>query len=164
MNSLEIISEGTALLVLQLGIILIIVKSCAKIFEKYTLPPMTGQLLAGLFIGPYAAGGIALPGFPHGIFGTGAQAAAISTELYAIAVIGSVILLFSIGLETHIVLFLRYSIAGSLAGIGGVLVSFIAGNLAGMVLLNASFTSPQCLFLGVISTATSAQGFPVTAS
>ncbi|WP_461248686.1 cation:proton antiporter domain-containing protein, partial [Treponema sp. R6D11] len=74
---------------------------------------------------------------------------------YAIASIASIILLFASGLETDIGLFLRYSVAGGIIGIGGVLVSFTLGDLTGVFLLHAAFMDPRCLFLGILSTATS---------
>jgi Kef-type K+ transport system membrane component KefB/mannitol/fructose-specific phosphotransferase system IIA component (Ntr-type) len=64
-------------------------------------------------------------------------------------------LLFVSGLETDIGLFLRYSVAGGVIGIGGVLVSFSAGVLTGVLLFDKSFMDPLCLFLGILSTATS---------
>jgi fructose-specific phosphotransferase system IIA component len=116
-----------------------------------------GELIAGIVIGPFALGCIPLPGFPNGLFFVKELAGnmAVSPELYAFSTIGSLILLFSSGLETNLGLFLRYSLAGGIVGIGGVLVSFTSGVAAGVFLLGYSVTDPVCLFLGVMSTATS---------
>jgi Kef-type K+ transport system membrane component KefB/mannitol/fructose-specific phosphotransferase system IIA component (Ntr-type) len=115
-----------------------------------------GELLAGVVIGPYALGGIPLPGFPQGIFPLGETAGiAVSPELYAFATVASIILLFASGLETDLGLFLRYSLAGGIIGIGGVIFSFCLGALSGAAFLHIPFTDPACLFLGVLSTATS---------
>jgi fructose-specific phosphotransferase system IIA component len=143
-------------LVFQIGIILFAVRVCGKLVKRIGIPPVLGELLAGVIIGPYALGGIPFIGFPHGLFPLiEGSTLAVSTELYAFATVASIILLFASGLETDLGLFLRYSVAGGLIGIGGVLFSFISGDVVGMLLLKASFMDPRCLFLGVLSTATS---------
>jgi fructose-specific phosphotransferase system IIA component len=148
-----------ASLVLQLGVIIFAVRLGGRLVKKAGIPQVLGELLAGVIIGPYALGGIPLPGFPHGFFSSGplppGETLAVSPELYAFAMVASIILLFSSGLETDLELFLRYSVAGGLIGIGGVLASFFLGNLIGAAILRASFADPRCLFLGILSTATS---------
>ncbi|MDR1863336.1 MAG: cation:proton antiporter [Treponema sp.] len=152
MNVTELMSE----LVLQLGIIIFAVRICGRLVKRIGIPPVLGELLAGVVIGPYALGGIPLPGFPHGLFPLGeASGIAVSPELYAFATVASIILLFASGLETDLGLFLRYSVAGGVIGIGGVIFSFGLGALTGVVLLRVPFMDPRCLFLGVLSTATS---------
>ena len=151
----ESIPEIMAVLALQLGIIFFTVRLFGKFAKKVGIPQVLGELIAGVIIGPYALGGIGLPGFAHGLFPLGAGSLAVSNELYAFASIASIILLFSSGLETDIALFLRYSVAGGLIGLGGVLVSFLAGAYAGVLLLGCPITAPESLFLGILSTATS---------
>ncbi|MFP3089537.1 cation:proton antiporter [Treponema sp. TIM-1] len=148
-------SERMAELVLQLGFIIFVVRICGRLAKGLGIPPVLGELLSGVIVGPYALGGLALPGFPRGFFPLEAGPLAVSAELYAFAVVASIILLFASGLETDLGLFLRYSLAGGVIGIGGVILSFVIGGLTGAALLHASFTDPRCLFLGVLSTATS---------
>jgi Kef-type K+ transport system membrane component KefB/mannitol/fructose-specific phosphotransferase system IIA component (Ntr-type) len=148
-------------LVLQIGIILFAVRVCGRLARKLGIPPVLGELLAGVIIGPYALGGIGFPGLPRGFFplGTGdalgSASLAVSPELYGFATVASIILLFSSGLETDLGLFLRYSVAGGLIGLGGAVLSFVLGALTGAALLHTGFTDVRCLFLGVLSTATS---------
>lgn len=103
---------------------------------------------------------IALPGFPNGIFPLEGEFP-ITTELYGIATIASIILLFMAGVETDLGLFLKYSVVGSFVGLGGILASFAFGMgvsylFSGLLLKNSfSLFSPQSLFLGVMSVATS---------
>ncbi|MDR2746896.1 MAG: cation:proton antiporter, partial [Treponema sp.] len=151
MNLTEVMAE----LVFQLGVILFAVRICGRLARKLGIPPVLGELLAGVIIGPYALGGIGLPGFPHGLFPLQEGAMAVSPELYSFATVASIILLFASGLETDLGLFLRYSLAGGVIGIGGVLLSFALGDLTGVLLLGSSFADPHCLFLGILSTATS---------
>ena len=144
-----------AVFALQLGIILFAVRFFGRIAKKLGMPQVLGELLAGIIIGPFALGGIGLPGFPQGIFALNSPTLAVSTELYALAAIASIILLFVSGLETNIGLFLRYSLRGGVIGIGGVLASFAAGNATGVLLLGTSFMDPRSLFLGILLSATS---------
>ncbi|MDR2758853.1 MAG: cation:proton antiporter [Spirochaetaceae bacterium] len=148
-------SERMAELVLQLGFIIFAVRICGRLAKGLGIPPVLGELLSGVIIGPYALGGLALPGFPRGIFPLETGALAVGAELYAFATVASIILLFASGLETDLGLFLRYSLAGGVIGIGGVVFSFVLGDLTGVVLLQTSFMDPRCLFLGILSTATS---------
>jgi Kef-type K+ transport system membrane component KefB/mannitol/fructose-specific phosphotransferase system IIA component (Ntr-type) len=142
-------------LALQLGFIIFAVRICGRLAKKLGVPPVLGELLSGVIIGPYALGGLALPGFPRGLFPLETGPLAVSAELYAFAVVASIILLFASGLETDLGLFLRYSLAGGVIGIGGVVFSFALGSLTGVVLLRVPLMDPRCLFLGILSTATS---------
>lgn len=152
-------------LVLQLGIIVLAARGGNLLFRRLRLPGVVGELMAGVLIGPYALGAIALPGFRDGLFHIGAGAAVggmpVSPELYGLCSVASVVLLFLVGLETDIKLFLRYSLAGSLVGIGGVTTSFLVGNLMAVTFSDVlfgeqlGFLDAPCLFLGIISTATS---------
>jgi Kef-type K+ transport system membrane component KefB/mannitol/fructose-specific phosphotransferase system IIA component (Ntr-type) len=148
------VTELMAQLVLQIGVVIFAVRLGGRAVNRVGIPPVLGELLAGTLIGPYALGGIALPGFPQGLFPPG-EALAVSPELYGFATVASIILLFSSGLETDLALFLRYSLAGGLIGLGGAALSFVLGAFSGVWLLGAAFTDIRCLFLGLLSTATS---------
>jgi len=152
MNITELMAE----LVFQIGIILFAVRFGGRLAKKIGIPSVLGELLIGVVIGPYALGGIPIPGFPHGLFPlSGHGSIAVSSELYSFATVASVILLFFSGLETDIGLFLKYSIAGIVIGLGGVVFSFVIGDFCGVLLLKTSFFDTRCLFLGILSTATS---------
>ncbi|GHV71668.1 sodium:proton antiporter [Spirochaetia bacterium] len=157
MESGESVTELMVVLVFQIGIIIFAVRLGGRLVRKLGIPSVLGELLAGVVIGPYALGGIGFPGFPQGLFPAAASSMAVSPELYAFATVASIILLFASGLETDLTLFLRYSIAGGVIGIGGVIFSFVLGDLCGVFLLKdaAGFMDPRCLFLGILSTATS---------
>lgn len=147
-------------LIFQLGVIIIAAWFGGKVFERFTLPAVLGEIVIGVLIGPYLFGHMPLPGFPVGLF-PAPSGFPVSPELYSIATIASIILLFLAGLETDLDAFLRLSFAGPVIAIFGVIFSFGLGDLAGVVLSKAlfgvqySFLHPVPLFLGVISTATS---------
>jgi Kef-type K+ transport system membrane component KefB/mannitol/fructose-specific phosphotransferase system IIA component (Ntr-type) len=96
--------------------------------------------------------------------------AATTPELYGFATLASIILLFLSGLETNLRLFLKYSFVGLMVGIGGVLGSFVLGNLCAVYLLPEFFEKFKYLaemplsqamveaapmYMGIMSTATS---------
>ena len=100
---------------------------------------------------------------------------ATSEALYGIATLASVILLFLSGLETNLKMFLKYSFVGLMVGLGGVIVSFVLGDLCAVYLLPKFFavfaeggqhclvgiplaeamTREAPLYMGIMATATS---------
>ncbi len=141
--------------ILQLGLLIVFTRMGGIWLRRwFRLPGVLGELISGMIIGPYALGRFNWP-LVGPIFRLTA-AGAVPPELHAIAIFASVILLFLCGLETDLSTFLRYSIAGTFVGIGGVLLSFYLG--AGCAVwfgLADSWVSPTALFLGAIATATS---------
>ena len=80
----------------------------------------------------------------------------VSPELYAFSTFASIVLLFLSGLETDLSTFLRYSVAGTVVGIGGVVLSFFLGTGCAVWFgLADNWLAPHALFLGAIATATS---------
>jgi Kef-type K+ transport system membrane component KefB len=119
------------------------------------LPGVIGELLVGMGIGPYALGQYHWP-LIGVLFPLGPGGAPISPELYAFATFASIVLLFLSGLETDLGTFLRYSVAGTVVGIGGVVFSFLLGTGCAIWFgLADSWLAPHALFLGAIATATS---------
>ena len=77
------------------------------------------------------------------------------SSLYALATIGSILLLFMSGLETDLRMFFRYSLVGTIVGIGGVIFSYLFGAGIGVYMLGLSWMDPVSMFLGILCTATS---------
>ncbi len=144
------------LLILQLGVIIVVARVCGELFERYLhQPAVLGELFAGMLIGPYALGPlIAIDGRPLFIPLEG-NALPVSPELYGMASLASVVLMFVVGLETDFRQIVRHATSGVAVGIGGVIGSFLGGNLITCWLLGKSFFSIEALFMGTISTATS---------
>ncbi len=157
----ENITEIITNLALQLAVIIFAVRIFGKLAVKVGIPSVLGELIAGIIIGPFALGSIVLPGFPHGFFPVFSANLAVHPTLYAFAQIASIILLFASGLETDLGLFIKYSVSGGIIGLGGVIISFLFGDVAAMFILKsleipcAGFMDVKCLFLGIMSTATS---------
>ncbi|NCA83653.1 MAG: cation:proton antiporter [Opitutae bacterium] len=142
--------------IFQLGILIVFTRLGGYWLRRWLrLPGVLGELLVGMVIGPYALGQFNWPFFGH-LFALTPAGEAISPELHAVATFASIILLFLSGLETDLSTFLRYSVAGTVVGIGGVVFSFFLG--AGCALwfgLASGWMDPPALFLGAIATATS---------
>lgn len=141
--------------ILQLGLLIIFTRLGGIWLRRWLrLPGVLGELITGMIIGPYALGRLDWP-IIGSLFSL-TEAGAVSPELHAIATFAAIILLFLSGLETDLSTFLRYSIAGTAVGIGGVVVSFVLG--AGTAVwfgLAPNWLDPAALFLGAAATATS---------
>ncbi|MBI4232839.1 MAG: cation:proton antiporter [Chloroflexi bacterium] len=155
------ITEQITRLVFQLAIILAAAKLAGEVCDRFfKVPPVLGELVAGVVIGPYALGGLHLG--PVGPLFQGAREAGanpisvLPTSLYAIAQVGAVVLLFAAGMETDLKQFLRYAGPASVVAAGGVLVPFALGATATVWFgFGHGFTDPVPLFMGAILTATS---------
>ncbi len=142
--------------VLQLAVVIMSARLGGLFFRRWLkLPDVLGELSAGMLIGPYALGGLDVGGLGP-LFPRSTEIISISEPLYGLATMASVLLLFTAGLETNIRLFLRYSIAGVLAGLGGVVVAYALGAWCAVWFgVSAHMFDPPAMFLGVIATATS---------
>jgi Kef-type K+ transport system membrane component KefB len=146
------------ILVLQLGLIILATRLSGWFFSRrLKQPQVLGELVAGMLIGPYLLGAVHIPALEGPLFAITEGTIPVSPELYGLATVGSVILLFVSGLETDLKTFIRFSGKGSVVGLGGIFISFLLGSGV-TVLLNPAVDSimhPTALFLGTISTATS---------
>ncbi|MGD9613039.1 MAG: cation:proton antiporter, partial [Kiritimatiellia bacterium] len=142
--------------VFQLGVLIVLTRIGGYWLRRWLrLPGVLGELIVGMLIGPYALGRFAWPGLGH-LFALTPLGEAVSPELHAVATFASIVLLFLSGLETDLSAFLRYSVVGTVVGIGGVVFSFYLG--AGCAIwfgLAGGWLDPTALFLGAIATATS---------
>ncbi|MCM8812307.1 MAG: cation:proton antiporter [Candidatus Omnitrophica bacterium] len=152
--------EQTTMFIFQVGIILVAARLGGAFFHALNVPAVMGEFFSGVIIGPYLLGSIPLPGFAQGLFPV-QPAFPVTLELYGVATLASIILLFMVGLETNLDVLFRFSLAGALVGCGGVVVSFVFCALSAVFFLGTAtgqahrFTDPAVLFLGIIGTATS---------
>ena len=186
------LTEKMTLLALQIGLILFAAKLGGMLASLFKLPSVLGELGVGILIGPWALGGIGFGDglFKYGLFrgaelaamakATGTAPFAVSPELYGICTIASVVLLFLSGIETNLKMFLKFAFAGSLVGIGGVVFSFLFGDLCAVYAVSIfpdllggieclqklhgyvqagevmkAVLDPAAMFMGIMSTATS---------
>ena len=160
---MEHIEETVIRLVFQLALILIAAKLAGEFFERVLrMPAVLGELAVGILIGPFALGGIDLwmvgPLFEHVEIGVGDSFSSIpvSSELWSIAQVGSIVLLFMAGLETDLKQFLRYARPATVVAIGGVVIPFAFGLVLTVLFgYDEGYSGHRALFIGAIMTATS---------
>ena len=157
-SPLHIVAE----LALELAMILIAAKIGGEICERYfKVPAVLGELAAGVLISPFALGGIHWFGggalFPIPV--DAAPGVPVKPELFFVAQVAAIILLFEAGLETDRRQFLKYAGPASVVAVGGVIFSFVLGFYATIAFGFASTDSTQdmlpALFVGAVMTATS---------
>lgn len=155
-SPLHVVAE----LILLLSIILIAAKIGGEVSERYLkIPPVLGELGAGILISPFLLGGIHWFGgspifeLPH------EGNLPVEPQLFFIAQVAAVILLFEAGLETDRPQFIKYIRPATAVAAGGVFLPFVMGFAATVVLGFASMDSIQdmipAMFVGAIMTATS---------
>jgi Kef-type K+ transport system membrane component KefB len=95
---------------LKLLLIFISAKLFAELFSRLSIPPVLGEVTAGLFIGPSVLGFI----MPDAVF-------------HLLAEIGILLLLFEVGLETDVGQLVKEGLRASLVAITGVVVPAVFG-------------------------------------
>src|SRR5262249_47184186 len=110
-------------------------KVVGELFERFGLPSVLGEILAGIALGPYALGWI------HP-----------SDTIHSIAELGAVFVLFSAGLETSPQDLIRVGNKAAQVAIAGIVFPFILG-FAYMKLRGDA--SSEAIFVGAAMVATS---------
>lgn len=92
-------------------------------------PPVIGELLAGIVIGPHALGLAGVPGAAliEALGSEAAAEAALEGAFAALAELGLILLLFFVGLELRLDELLAVGRRAALVGLGGVAFPFVAG-------------------------------------
>jgi Kef-type K+ transport system membrane component KefB len=130
------ISTGSEqLLLLELFATFVSAKAVGELFERFTLPSVLGEILAGALLGPYALGWIAS-----------------GDILHSVAELGAIFVLFSAGLETSPAELIRIGAKSLGVATAGVVVPFILG-FAYMKLIGTG--NSESVFVGAAMVATS---------
>jgi Kef-type K+ transport system membrane component KefB len=158
-------TELVTRLVFQLAVILVAAKIGGEICERYLkVPPVLGELVVGIVIGPFALGGLSFFGlgslFEEVATSEGVRnAIPVSLELFSVSQIAAVILLFAAGLETDLKQFLRFAGPASIVAMGGIVFPFLFGMGATMLFKPGGLSGDpllySALFMGAVMTATS---------
>lgn len=120
---------------LQLLVIFLWAKIIGELFEQLRLPGVLGEILAGVILGPYATGFVEP-----------------SENIYSVAGIGAIFLLFTVGLETRPAELMHVGKRSALVAAGGVALPFVLG-FAAMAL--AEFSVAESTFVAAALVATS---------
>ena len=127
------------IILLQLFVLILFAKIAAIIFEFVRLPPLVGEIVAGIIIGNT---------FIFDLLQLGTNIEVLSV----LAEIGVIFLLFAIGLETPFSDLRRVGGTAILVAILGVIFPFIFGYL---LIVSSGFPQVEALFIGAAMTATS---------
>jgi len=121
---------------LILLLILVGARIFAEIFGRMGLPPVLGELAAGLFLGPTFMGWVSL-----------------NDTIKLLAEIGIILLLFDVGLETDLRRLKESGWSATLVALGGFFVPLMLGTLVAFYLFDLDLITS--LFIGGTITATS---------
>ena len=122
--------EGITGILVDLFIRCAAAKVAGELFTRLRQPPIVGEVLAGVLIGPHALGLIGLPDSALiELFGGDEKAAeeALTVVLDVIAELGVIILLFFVGLETRLSDLLEVGGRATMVAVLGIIFPFSFG-------------------------------------
>ncbi len=149
------------LVLIQLSLLLLVARGLGELMRRINLPPVVGELLAGVLLGP-SLFGLLLPDLQADIFPKSQEQ---SNLLSVISWLGVLFLLVVTGLETDLKLILRKGKTALLISLGGIIVPFITGFGLGWLLPDNFLAQPEkrLVFSLFIATAMSISAVPVIA-
>jgi len=149
------------LILLQLAVLLLVARGLGELMRRIGLPPVVGELLAGVLLGPSLLGWAA-PALQEAVF---PKSQAQSDLLAVVSWLGVLFLLIVTGLETDLNLILRKGKTALLISLGGIVVPFATGFALGEFLPESFLAAPdeRLIFSLFIATAMSISAVPVIA-
>ncbi|MBD2772736.1 cation:proton antiporter [Iningainema tapete] len=149
------------LVLLELALLLFVARGLGELMRRIQLPPVVGELLAGVLLGPSVFGWI-LPNLQEHIF---PKNQAQSDLLSVISWLGVLFLLVVTGLETDLNLIVRKGKTALLISLGGIIIPFGTGLGMGWYLPESFLANPgeRLIFSLFIATAMSISAVPVLA-
>jgi Kef-type K+ transport system membrane component KefB len=153
--------EQLLLVLLELALLLLVARALGEFMRRIKLPPVIGELLAGVLLGPSVFGWI-LPGVQGYIF---PHSQAQSDLVSVVSWLGVLFLLVVTGLETDLNLIVRKGKTALLISLGGIIVPFVTGLGLGWFLPENFLVNPaqRLIFSLFIATAMSISAVPVIA-
>jgi Kef-type K+ transport system membrane component KefB len=146
--------EEMTVILLNLFLIFTAAKLSGALFIRLGMPSIIGEVLVGILIGPYALGLIGVPdsSLLH-LFGGDSQAAgsALDLVLEVMAELGVILLLFFVGLETHVRELFSVRGRAALVGFLGILFPFLLG-FGLMILLGRNEIESAFVATAMVST------------
>ena len=123
-------------LLIQISVILILARICGEIALRLNAPPLIGELLAGIILGPSLFGWVE----PNAV-------------LHFLAEIGIILLLFEVGLETDLERLIKAGPQAVIVAIAGFILPFVLGSVTSYWVFDLPLL--VSLFIGGTLTATS---------
>ena len=149
------------LLLLQLALLLFVARGLGELMRRIDLPPVVGELLAGVLLGP-SLFGLVLPDLQAYLF---PKSQTQSDLLAVVSWLGVLFLLVVTGIETDFNLIVRKGRTALLISLGGIIVPFATGLGLGWLLPGDFLANPsqRLVFSLFIATAMSISAVPVIA-
>ena len=149
------------ILLLELALLLFVARGLGELMRRINLPPVVGELLAGVLLGP-SFFGLILPTVQAQIF---PKSQVQSDLLSVVSWLGVLFLLVVTGLETDLNLIVRKGRTALLISLGGIIVPFATGLGLGWMLPENFLADPsqRFVFSLFIATAMSISAVPVIA-
>lgn len=149
------------LFLLEISVLLLVARALGELMRRFNLPPVVGELLAGVVLGPSLFGAI----FPQAqgyIFPRLQEQADL---LSVVSWLGVLMLLIVTGLETDLNLIIRKGRTALLISLGGIIVPFTTGFGLGWLMPEIFLANPsqRLVFSLFIATAMSISAIPVIA-
>jgi Kef-type K+ transport system membrane component KefB/nucleotide-binding universal stress UspA family protein len=138
-----------ALFIAEIGLLLLVGRLLGEAAQRIGQPPVMGQLIAGVMLGP-SLFGLVSPSAQHALF---PPDAAQQSMLDAVSQLGILMLLLLTGMETDLPLVRRVGRAAVTVAIAGVTLPFVCGFVLGEFLPAELLPNPQArlvtaIFLG----------------
>ena len=149
------------LVLIQLSLLLLVARGLGELMRRINLPPVVGELLAGVLLGPSLLG-LLFPDLHSHIF---PKSQTQSDLLSVVSWLGVLFLLIVTGLETDLNLIIRKGKTALLISLGGIIVPFATGFGLGWLLPESFVADPskRLVFTLFIATAMSISAVPVIA-
>lgn len=149
------------LFIIQFALLLTSARVLGEVMKRYGQPPVFGELLAGILLGPSLLGWL-FPTFSSALFPADVQQYHL---LELISWLGMIFLLLFTGLETDLTLLRRLGRPAALASLLGIIVPFAFGYLLGMTIPDHLLANPEqrLIFQLFLGTALAISAVPVIA-
>lgn len=149
------------LVLVQLALLLFVSRALGEVMRRLNQPPVIGELLAGVLLGPSLFGWL----FPAAHATIFPQSQLQADLLSAVSWLGVLFLLVVTGLETDLDLIIHKGKTALMVSLGGIVIPFISGFGLGQVLPDSFLANPSArlVFSLFIATAMSISAIPVIA-
>jgi len=130
--------------IVTISVLIFFAKIFASVFSGFKLPPVIGELIAGIVFGPYALG--------SGIMIFGEPLVVLNEFVDAFADIGVIMILFSAGLEMGLASLRKSGVWAFLVAFAGAVLPFATGYYLYLAL---GYSEEAALLIGAVMVATS---------
>jgi Kef-type K+ transport system membrane component KefB len=113
----------TARVIAAIGLLMIAAHACGQLFARFRQPPVIGEILGGLLLGPTVLGAVA-PGVQEQLFPADGANASVLGAIYQL---GLFLLMFAAGAELRSVFHRGERKTATYLTVGGTLLPFLAG-------------------------------------